>query len=212
MEQTLEELSRLLRVLYDIGYFYSRDFGGKHANFYSYRSSIFNDNCNGHPIVEKLVDIEFHSTYSDARKGVIGFSNQFDQGNCAIIEEDKVYFHTSMSETLFCYSGFLIREDLERVYTYFNNPDFLQYYIGSRIEDGQLIYSTMIQQQVWEALMPQLTYSHHTFFFIYRLSQYGGLHSGLAMEFKVDKLRRFIDAHLNDYNFDSFNDALLNNS
>lgn len=196
-------------MLYDIKFTYSRSFGGEHANFYSYPSSIFSHNSNGYPVVENLVDIEFQSTYSDVRKEAVGFPNQFDEGDCAIIEDDKVYFHISMSETLFCYFGSLIEEDLERVYNYFNNPAFLQSIVGSRVEDGQLLYSIIIQRQVWETLLPQLVYADQIFFFLYRLSQYGSLQSGLVMEFNFDKLRRFIDVYLNDYNFTSFNENLI---
>ncbi|MEZ7494964.1 hypothetical protein QO206_05670 [Leeuwenhoekiella aequorea] len=209
MEQTLEELSRLLSLLYNVWYYNEREFGSEHANFYSYPSSVFDHNSNGYPIVERLVDIEFQSTYSNARKENVGFPNQFDKGNCAIIEEHKIYFHRSISQTLFCYLGLLLREDLEIAYEYFNSPIFLQNNIGSRIEDGCLLYSVMTQEQVWQGLSPHLTYANYTFFFLYRLSQYGGFNTGNIMEFKLDSLRRFIDVHLSDYNFETFNENLI---
>lgn len=209
MEKTIVELQYLLNILYDVHYYSPRSFGGIHPNYYSYNIARFNHEFRGRIIVDKLEEIDFASTYSNERRNILNFPTQFDEGRCVIIDEPDVYFHTSMSQTLFCYTGYLLRGELNIILEYFRSDQILQQFPSSLIVENNFIYSYMIQVNIWDRLQELLQYPKLTFNYLYYIAKYAGAKNMTTMEIQLGKIDKLLNEHILSYDFTSFDDGII---
>lgn len=210
MRRTITELQYLLNILYDIYHHFPRNYGSNHENYFTYNLPLFMHELRGKPIIDKLIDVDFDSTISDERKQTVYYSEEFADGKCAIIDEHHVSFHYSMSETLFCYTAYLLRNDLNTILNRFQSDAIRQQFIGTRIEEEErFVYPYMIHQNIWETIREVLEYPNLTYNFIFNIANYAGAKSMLSMEVQLNKIDSLLNTHINGYNFDSFNENLI---
>lgn len=202
MKEKSIQLQYLLQILYDIYHFFPREFGSKYDNYFTYNRQVFEHELRGRGFIDKLTEIDFNSTISDNRKKEKHYNEDFAQGKCAIIDENLISFHYAMSETLFCYAAYILKDDLETLLEYLKSEQIKQQFPGVRIDDdGCFIYPYMIYNNIWEVLKERLGFPELTFNFLYKIGQYAGAKTANSMEFQISKIEKLLDKHIKGYDF-----------
>lgn len=210
MKDKLIQLEYLLQILYDAYHFFPREFGSKHDNYFTYKRQIFEHELRGRVFIEKLTEVDFNSTISDNRKKEEYYNEDFAQGKCAMIDENLISFHYALSETLFCYAAYILKDDLEMLLEYLKSEQIKQQFPGARIDDhGCFVYPYMIHNNLWEVLKQKLEFPELIFNFLYKIGKYAGAKTTNSMEFQVNKIDELLGKHINGYDFITLDNIVI---